>query len=224
MALSKINREELERLTEALIKHSTRQLNDNKNNNEFSHYVDKLITVTHLFPTNYIGIDGQFGTNDIKKLWYYFRHTRNINIDKYPISEEHMKIVNQYTEEDEDILNFLVPYFEKLVAKRGLVNIMTVHLSGEELKQYTELIKLVQGTENVNISTDIFPELTDVSIDKKTLTDQIHKLTEYNTSYLMISNPISYPYTISQISDNHKDTYDTNEDIYTLVKVINLPF
>lgn len=227
MTLSRINKEELDKLTESLIVLSSEQLRTDKHDKhdkQLSYYIDKLITVTHLFPANYIGIEGRFSSNDIKKLWYYYRYSQKVDLDKYALSEDNLKLVQQYNEDDEDILQFLKPFFDKLKTGRSLLNIMTVHLSETELNQYTELIKLVQGKDNVNVDRkENCPELKETLINKNTLTEQIQKLSQYNTSYLMVTNPIEQPYTLLQISANNADANEINDEIYTLIKVINLP-
>lgn len=214
-----LNKDFLDKLRDQLLNSSLYKLQTGKSPNGFYQNINDIVIVTHLFSSDYVGFEGLFNSNIIIRHWYYYRQENKIMLSEHPINERALGFKIEVKEYEEEIYEFLKPFFEQLSDNNKLLVVSTVELTTTQLNNYISLVKQIQKSKfNKTIDElDVNEELhAEMMID-----DIVHQLNDYDIRYANIGK-IQNKFTITAYNNDmlkkeHKPL-DLGEDKITLVK------
>lgn len=215
-----LKQEFLDKLRDDLLNCSLYRLNTGKDSHKFSQCINDMVNVTHLFPADYIGLEGSFDNKILIKLWYFYRKKNNIMLDTNPIKENILGFDIDVNEEELEIYHFLKPFFQELSKNNKLLVVSSIELTESQINNYTSLVKQIQKS-TFNITID------DLGVDDDlyngmNLEDIIKQLNEYNANYVNVGR-IQNQFTITSYNnskghDKDKEPFDFDDDKITILK------
>lgn len=210
----------LDKLRDNLLNCSLYRLNTGKDSNKFDQCITDMINVTHMYPSDYIGLEGSFNNKVLIKLWYYYRKENNIMLDTNPIKENILGFDIEVDEDELEIYNFLKPFFQELSTNNKLLVISSIELTETQINNYTSLVKQVQKS-TFNITIDDLG-VNDDLYNGMNLSDIIEQMNEYEINYVNVGK-IQNQFTItsydnSKIHDEHQKPVEFEDDKITILK------
>jgi hypothetical protein len=214
-----LNKDFLNKLRDQLLNSSLYKLQTGKEPNGFYQNINDIVIVTHIFLSDYVGFEGLFNSNTIIRHWYYYRQQNNIMLTEYPINEKILGFKIEIKEYEEEIYDFLKPFFKQINDNNKLLVVSTVELTTTQLNNYISLVKQIQKSkfnktiDELNVNEELYTEMI--------ISDIIPQLNEYDIRYANIGK-IQNKFTITAYNnDMIKKEYkpiDLGEDKITLIK------
>lgn len=212
---------DLNQLKQELLHNITKIINRESNvleEGQFNNNIDDLCKVCHIFPSNYIGFEGEYNSNDIIKVFKHYAKQNNLNLGEMSLNTID-KLEEEYFELESQLKSNLNEFISKTDDK--LLVISVTKLNKTELDTYLDLINKIQGSENVSVSFSTDDKNLNQNIshkfDSQYVENAINTIDNYYTDYVLVAKNDAIPYLISQFDS--QTNQDSNYDM-SLIKIV----